>query len=378
MATPVQYAVDGHFAPFVRLTLSTLVLAVGAMFMLATTRTASAFADPHSYLGRFVNREFFADYSPASTLTTHVLSLTLNPEDGTGAADVRTVQVNGFTELRPQIVDAARADGEATFGGPGERRAARGDGTQGDARAPHSENSADAATDRKADDAPTNRADRAAAVAQTAVSDADDTDEPATDSSARRTSGPPGPEATLSAIVPGPHADRSDTHPAEATPRPTTRQPRATPSPEADSTAPVPTVAPNRRAEPSPVPDAAPTSQPTAAPRGTDVPVEPRTTSIPTAGTPGEPGVLDRVPTIVSTAIPVLPTPIPVVPTTAPTRSSTGGSASPTPTEKPKSGTLGGGILNPLPTLVPIHTLVPLPTVPPLPLPTLGTLLIRL
>lgn len=128
MATPVHHAVEGHFAPFVRLTLSTLALAVGAMFIVATTRTASAFADPHSYLGRFVNREFFADYSPASSLTTHVLSLNLNSEDGTGAADVRTVRVTEFTELRPQIMDAAQADVGAADGGPGGRVGARRDG----------------------------------------------------------------------------------------------------------------------------------------------------------------------------------------------------------------------------------------------------------
>ena len=79
MATPLHYAIEGHFAPFVRLTLSTLALAVAAMFMVATTRTASAFADPHSYLGRFINREYYADYSIAANRPSHVLALNLDP-----------------------------------------------------------------------------------------------------------------------------------------------------------------------------------------------------------------------------------------------------------------------------------------------------------
>src|SRR5207237_26323 len=52
---------EAHFAPFVRLTLSTLAFVIAGMFALATTRSAAAFVEPRSYLGRFINRDYFAD-----------------------------------------------------------------------------------------------------------------------------------------------------------------------------------------------------------------------------------------------------------------------------------------------------------------------------
>ena len=113
MATPVHFTIEGHFAPFVRLTITTLALAVGAMFMVATTRTAAAFAEPHSYLGRFINREFFADYSPVAGRPTHVLSVTLDPVNGPDSAETRTIEVGEFIELRAEILNAVEADAAA-------------------------------------------------------------------------------------------------------------------------------------------------------------------------------------------------------------------------------------------------------------------------
>jgi hypothetical protein len=51
LPTPRQPAIETQFAPFLRLALTTLALAVGRMFGVATARTAAAFAEPHSFAG---------------------------------------------------------------------------------------------------------------------------------------------------------------------------------------------------------------------------------------------------------------------------------------------------------------------------------------
>lgn len=179
-----------------------------------------------------------------------------------------------------------------------------------------------------------------AEMAESPFNGAGDSDDPAIDSPARRTPGSPERSAAPLGVTPGANSDDSGNHAPEATPRPAARQPRATPSPDLDTPSPVPTVAPRRRAEPSPVPDEAPRAHPTAepqrtaAPAATSVPNDhgttgdgglPKATPVPTAATSSEPGVLDHVPTLVPTTIPVVPTTVPIVPTAVPTPSSNSG-----------------------------------------------------
>jgi len=108
--TPVDAAVGAQFAPLLRLALSTLAFAVGGMFAIATARTATAFEEPHSYPGRFTNREFYADYSPTTERSVQVISVPLDSKTGVEGAGARTIDVDHFGELSSGVLDAVEAD----------------------------------------------------------------------------------------------------------------------------------------------------------------------------------------------------------------------------------------------------------------------------
>lgn len=106
---PKHAAAGAQFAPLLQLALSTLAFAVGGMFAVASVRTATAFEEPHSYQGRFTNREFYADYSPTDG-SVQIISVPLDGIAGLEGANVRTVDVNHFSELSSSVLDAAETD----------------------------------------------------------------------------------------------------------------------------------------------------------------------------------------------------------------------------------------------------------------------------
>ncbi len=362
-----DHAREAHFAPFVRLTLSTLAVAVAGMFALASTRSAAAFAEPHSYLGRFVNREYFADYSPASHRTHEIISLTIDSADATGSTDVRRIEAGGFTELRPEVVDAAHTD--AAGSDPRSRR-------ERDALAPNVTSSLQQEPDTQRGQMP-----------QADTPNESDLDPGA--AGAEDSGGPDSPPAaTSTGLASTAGIDGEDLGPQhEPTPRPLPRQP-GTAAPDRDSAA-TATPLPERRTDGNPGPEDVPTAEPTPERRARPTreatatpdaePSRPAASGLPTTtadsggnSDPGTPNgsaapttqptsLLGRVPTVAPDAPLVDPSPVPLIPTAIPTLTGNrepGDATHPTavPTEKPKTqgpsatatpsgGSSGGGSL---------------------------------
>ncbi|HZT08318.1 MAG TPA: hypothetical protein VFC51_14935, partial [Chloroflexota bacterium] len=103
---------EAAFAPVLYLALVTLVGTSLAIVLIVSYRGAIAFATPTRYSGTFLNREFFADYSPDAGRTTDYAVIA--PDEESGAPRVSFISVSHrLGPVRPEVLSEAASDQRA-------------------------------------------------------------------------------------------------------------------------------------------------------------------------------------------------------------------------------------------------------------------------